>query len=212
MDNETQLDEQLQGLLNRCAAADSSALERLYELTSPLLFAALIWTALASAPEDVRRIRLSTHARRAKDVASVIVLLVFLQLGLGALVEGLHAGLAYDTWPLMDGHLVPYGVALMHPAWRNIFENAATVQFDHRMLAYIVTALVGWQALATWRADDERIRRSALALAVAVLCQVSLGIATILMHVPLDLALTHQATAMLVLGAAVWHRHRLSAA
>ena len=96
------------------------------------LFAALLWTALDIGHHARRRLHLNTLARGAVTAATIIVLGVFVQIGAGALVAGMKAGLAYNTWPLMDGRIIPSGILIMQPAWLNAFENSATVQFDHR--------------------------------------------------------------------------------
>ncbi len=180
-------------------------------LLASALFAALLWTALRLPSPGPQRIRLRTEARGSALFGWLIVALTFVQIGAGALVAGLKAGLAYNTWPLMDGHLIPSGIALLQPWWENIFENAATVQFDHRLIAYVLAAFVLWQAARVIRtADDEQMRYSAWTLVFAVALQIAFGIATLLLHVPLHLALTHQAVAMLVLAAAVWHVHTLT--
>jgi cytochrome c oxidase assembly protein subunit 15 len=127
--------------------------------------------------------------------------LVLLQVSAGAFVAGLNAGLAYNTWPLMDGHFMPTGLLIMEPVWRNIFENALTVQFDHRMLAYFILAVALWHGVRTYS-------QSALVLVAAILVQAGLGILTLLSHVPLDLALVHQLGAMVVLIVALWNLHR----
>jgi heme a synthase len=180
-------------------------------LLASVLMAALLWTALDVANRSHNRIRLRTLAAGSRALAALICGLVLVQVGAGALVAGLKAGLAYNTWPLMDGYVVPPGLAAMTPLHLNVFENAATVQFDHRALAYLIAGLVGWQAVRVGRsADDERMRQSAIALAAAVAAQIGLGVWTLLAHVPLSLALMHQATAMLVLAAAVWHLHAVT--
>ena len=180
-------------------------------LVASLLFAALIWAALDVGIRDHRRINLNTLARQSAAAGLVIVALVFAQIGAGALVAGLKAGLAYNTWPLMDGHLVPSGLGAMDSWWRNWFENAATVQFNHRLIAYAVALLTAWHAVRVMRtADDAAMRQTALVLLAVVGVQIYLGIWTLLAHVPLPLALAHQAAAMLVLAAAVWHLHALT--
>ncbi len=132
---------------------------------------------------------------------------MFLQILLGALVAGLKAGAGYNTWPLMDGHLVPDGLGVMRPWYLNLFENALTVQFDHRMVAYLLAIAIGWHA---WSLRHETLGRvSALVLMGAVWAQAALGIWTLLAQVPLALGLAHQAGAATVLGLAVWHLHRL---
>jgi len=172
-----------------------------------VIFAAVLWTAqnlIARAPVAApSRIRAS---------ALVLLGLVIVQIYLGALVSGLRAGLIYNTWPLIDGSLVPDAARLFFiaPAWRNVFENTLTVQFDHRMVAYAV-----WLLALLHAADVARTLRgggvlaSALALAVAVTLQAALGIATLLHQAPLALALLHQAMALVVLAIAVVHAERL---
>ena len=71
---------------------------------------------------------------------------MFLQILLGGLVAGLKAGAGYNTWPLMDGQLIPDGLGVMQPWYLNLFENALAVQFNHRMVAYVLTAAVVWHA------------------------------------------------------------------
>ena len=127
---------------------------------------------------------------------------------LGAFVAGLKAGLSHNTWPLMDGRLVPVGLGVMQPWYLNVFENAMTVQFDHRLVAYLL--LLAALAHAWWvRRSAARVKRGALALAAAVLAQAGLGIWTLLEHVPLPLALAHQAAAAGVFALALWHLHVL---
>ena len=142
-----------------------------------------------------------------------ILVLVLLQIYLGAVVAGLRAGLIYNTWPLIDGTLIPNAASLLHetPWWRNLFENTLTVQFDHRMLAYAI-----FLAGLLHAADVARTVRTgpvlahALALAAAVALQAALGIATLLQMVPIGLALMHQAMAVIVLSIAVVHAERMS--
>jgi cytochrome c oxidase assembly protein subunit 15 len=112
----------------------------------------------------------------------------------------------------MDGALVPQGLAAMSPWWANLFENALTVQFNHRLLAYIITAAVVWHLWSLRGASDRAARTSAIVLAGAVLAQAALGVWTLLAHVPIPLALLHQAGAVAVFAAALWHWHRLRAA
>ncbi len=179
-------------------------------LLASALLAALLWTALDIGGAKLQCVRLKTLALGSRTIAAIILLLVFAQIGAGALVAGLKAGLAYNTWPLMDGHLIPGGLSAMMPWWLNAFENAATVQFDHRLLAYVLAVVVVWHG---WRViqstDEEHMRRSAALLLIAVVGQIALGVWTLLAHVPLPLALGHQMMAMLVLAAAVWHLHTL---
>jgi heme a synthase len=167
-----------------------------------LILGALIWAALSL---DRRQDR----GRTAQAIApGLIVLLVFVQIALGALVAGLKAGVAYNTWPLMDGQVVPSGLGAMQPWYLNLFENAMAVQFNHRVVAYALVLAVLWQAWSvTRRTYGTRVRGSAVVLAVAVLTQTALGVWTLLAQVPLVLGLAHQAGAAAVFGVAVWHLH-----
>jgi cytochrome c oxidase assembly protein subunit 15 len=145
-------------------------------------------------------------ARRGTGSAAAVVALIFLQIVLGAFVAGMKAGLSHNTWPLMDGRLVPSGLGAMAPWYLNLFENAMTVQFDHRLVAYLLLFVTLWHA---WRvaprATDAGVRHGALLLPAAVATQAGLGIWTLLAHVPLPLALAHQVMAALVLATAIWH-------
>jgi cytochrome c oxidase assembly protein subunit 15 len=174
-----------------------------------VIFAATLWTAarlhMRAAVEVPQRIRVSAIA---------LLVLTLFQIYLGAIVAGLRAGLIYNTWPLIDGSLVPNTASLLHetPWWRNLFENALMVQFNHRMLAYTIFVLSLLHALDVARA----VRRGpvlahAVVLAAAIILQAALGIATLLHAVPLGLALAHQAMAIVVLSIAVVHAERVSA-
>jgi cytochrome c oxidase assembly protein subunit 15 len=130
---------------------------------------------------------------------------------LGALVAGLRAGIGYNTWPLMEGQLIPGGLGVMRPWYMNLFENAMTVQFDHRLMAYVLLGAALWNALWRLRKPGAAlVRRSAAVLAIAVLAQAALGVWTLLAHVPLALGLAHQALAVIVFAVAVWHLHAAS--
>ena len=120
----------------------------------------------------------------------------------------MRAGYAYNTWPLIDGALVPDAAQLFFvtPLWRNFFENLLTVQFDHRMLAYVIFVCAALHVIDVARTVKAGpARAGAVVLFVAVTLQVALGIATLLLVVPLPLALLHQAMAMLILTAATLH-------
>jgi cytochrome c oxidase assembly protein subunit 15 len=141
------------------------------------------------------------------------MVLVLVQIYLGALVAGLDAGLAYNTWPLIDGAFVPElpRLLLLSPTWRNFFENVLTVQFDHRMVAYALWLAAVLHALNVWRSQGgEPARNGALLLAVAVTIQACLGILTLLYQAPLGLALAHQAMAIIVLMLATLHAERVT--
>ena len=158
-----------------------------------VIFAAVIWTAMGIGAE--RRAGLPNLA------ALGLVVLIVLQIAAGGFVAGLDAGQGYNTWPLIDGSFIPNGLLAMAPAWRNFFENALTVQFDHRMLAYAIVIYAALLALVS-------PLPSARLVLVALLLQAALGVWTLLEKAPLALGLAHQAGAMAVLAAALWHMHK----
>jgi cytochrome c oxidase assembly protein subunit 15 len=155
-----------------------------------LLFLALIWVARRLGPAQ------PLPAETDRGGAAILLALVFLQIVAGAFVAGLDAGMGYNTWPLMDGALVPSGLGAMEPWWKNLFENALTVQFIHRTLAYVLVLYVG--VLWVWRRGAGGWLPR---LALLVLLQAALGIATLVLAVPLPLAIGHQALAFMLAGA-----------
>ncbi|HEX4768967.1 MAG TPA: COX15/CtaA family protein [Lichenihabitans sp.] len=179
-------------------------------VTASVAFSYAIWLAEGLRATRDRRI---AEAQKLRATSTLIVACIFGQLGLGALVAGLHAGLIYNTWPLIDGHLVPPLADLLsqHPAWTNLFENVLTVQFDHRMMAYAILIVALLHAVDARRsAPRSPAARRASLLAGVVVAQAALGITTLLLVVPLWAALLHQAMAIIVLGTAMVHRRRLS--
>jgi cytochrome c oxidase assembly protein subunit 15 len=171
------------------------------------IYAAVVWTSQQVLPRPA-----VTASPRVRNGALLLAVLVLLQIYLGALVAGLDAGLSFNTWPLIDGALVPTSGRLLFetPLWRNFFENTLTVQFDHRMLAYAIWLLVVVHAVDAMRSEaDQRARRDAVLLALLVTVQAALGIATLLLVVPLALAISHQAMAVIVLTAAIVHAERV---
>ncbi|HWY16872.1 MAG TPA: COX15/CtaA family protein [Rhizomicrobium sp.] len=142
------------------------------------------------------------------------VALVYAQMLLGALVAGLHAGLIYNTWPSMDGRVLPEGAFALHPWWINFFENAGLAQFDHRMCAYVAAlgAAALWLVVRRTEPKGDALRASSNVLVAIVVAQIVLGIATLLNQAPLALAASHQAGAVALLAAGLWHVFELSRA
>lgn len=157
--------------------------------------------------------RLGAMRARLRFGAAAVLALLFVQIGLGALVAGLDAGLIYNTWPLMDGSFVPKADVLFPraPWWANVFGIAATVQFNHRMGAYLLLAAAVLHAFDARRlAFDGRTAPRALVLAALVAAQAALGIVTLLLQAPLWAGLMHQGLAVVVLIAATAHWRRLA--
>ena len=173
-----------------------------------LIFALVIWTWLDLRPRRDTTSSSTSATPRQKWIASALLGLAFAQILLGALVAGLKAGRTYTTWPLMDGAFIPAGLGQLSPAYLNLFENAATVQFNHRLAAYLLVVATLVHAVRLRRATtDPRVRHTATVFAALVLAQTALGIWTLLAWTPLSLGLAHQAGALAVIVAAVAHRH-----
>jgi cytochrome c oxidase assembly protein subunit 15 len=164
------------------------------------------------AGEGVRRVSGGRAGAGWRRGAEAIIALVALTIIAGGFVAGLHAGLTYNTFPLMDGSVVPAGYDQLQPFFRNWFENVAAVQFDHRLLAMTTAAavlLLWWAGRRAALPAPVRLALHAL-LAVAVV-QFALGVATLLLVVPIPLAAAHQGGAVLLLTAAIVFRHALQA-
>jgi cytochrome c oxidase assembly protein subunit 15 len=199
-----------------------------------ILFAAILWTAfeylgtpspplrergqgegaVTSARSRTAAVQASSpphpnllaHMRGGEGIAFAFPILVYLQMLLGALVAGLHAGLIYNTWPLMDGRFLPENPFFSAPRWINFFENPGLAQFDHRLGAYVVALaaiVVWWSAMRT--RPTGAARTSAYAILTITLMQIALGIATLLNQAPILLSALHQLTALALLSVAVWH-------
>ncbi len=170
------------------------------------IYSAILWVALGIVWRSERADPGWGWRRAAESVLFFVVLTILA----GGLVAGIRAGLTYNTFPLMDGRLVPAGYAQLRPFVLNWFENIAAVQFDHRLLAIATAVVILLVWAAGWRAVLPHPVRAALhgLLAVAVL-QVALGITTLVLVVPIPLAAAHQAGAVLLLTAAIVFRHAL---
>ena len=167
-----------------------------------VIIAAIVWVSRGLAHHSGDRPPAPSSGR----TAGILTLMVLVQIYLGALVAGMDAGLVYNSWPLMDGALVPSDLLAMSPAWLNIFENAKTVQFDHRMLGYALWLVAGLHMVASLsRAPATTYARRSVVLFVLVTLQAVVGIVTLLLQVPIQWALLHQGLAIVVLGFAVAH-------
>jgi heme a synthase len=173
-----------------------------------LIYAYMLWLALdllwppAPAPRPMR----PSAYRRACALAAWIFLVALS----GSFVAGLHAGLIYNSFPLMDGSLIPHGLYPLSPWFKSAFEDVMTVQFDHRLLALATFALVLAFRLSLIKLElGTRGRRAADLLCGMVFVQVALGIATLVLVVPIPLAAAHQAGALILFSLALWTAHEL---
>ena len=187
-----------------------------------LIFASMLWVALDLLfPRNEGRNggqtpigpvqRMSPVTDGLRHAGTALVALVFLMILSGGFVAGIHAGHAYNTFPLMNGHVVPPEIFMLSPAWRNFFENMATVQFDHRAIAWILAISVPAFWLVSRRhALSTRARRATNLLLAMLAVQIVLGISTLLLVVPVPLAALHQAGAVLLFATIINARHALS--
>ncbi len=191
-----------------------------YRLAFHLTLACMIYVALVWAADRLLFVPATQAPQAGKDrkgiprrlrwTAAALPALVIAQIYLGALVAGLHAGLVYNTWPLINGSFIPPTADLLfnQPLWRNFFENDLTVQFEHRMTAYALLTLALFHAVDARRHGHGTLASGAGFVAMAVLAQASIGVMTLLYNVPIQLALLHQAVALVVLTAATLHAAR----
>ena len=174
-----------------------------------LILGAMLWLALSLLYP--KRIRLRAQAAPARRWSHAVVACVLAMVVTGGFVAGLRAGKAYNTFPLMNGELVPTGIMMIDPWWQNFFWNVATVQFDHRVLALLLMIVV---VVLLWKVRvaidlPRRARSTARVLGVLVVLQVALGISTVLLAVPIVLGTLHQAGAALVFATSVALVHAL---
>jgi cytochrome c oxidase assembly protein subunit 15 len=175
-----------------------------YRLAVHLTLACFILAAIVAVATSLElRPKEKVLPARVRYGAIAILVLVFVQIFLGALVAKTNAGLAFNTWPLMDGNFIPPFSSLfaMNPWWKNLFENVLTVQFDHRMIAYALFALAAFHAFDTER-NARSVALGASILFALVTAQAMLGVLTLLWGAPLSLALLHQFGAIAVLAVA----------
>eukprot|EP01037_Dinobryon_pediforme_P006267 gene6267-6339_t len=186
-----------------------------YRLAIHLLLATLTFTLIVRIATKLkpRRGEASLPAQaRLRFTSTLILVLSFVQIGLGALVAGLRAGLVYNTWPLMDGRFVPPTEDLTRetPLWRNFFENITTVQFDHRLGAYVLLALSVLHAFdAVKNRPKSHTSRRAVSNAFLIATQALIGIMTLVLVVPVWAGILHQAFAMIVISMLVVHQARV---
>lgn len=180
-----------------------------YRLTAHLglaiiIYGFIIWTAfgLISKP--------SNQPLGLGKPACILSGLVFLMILSGGLVAGTKAGYAYSTWPLMGDRFIPMGLYDMSPAWLSAFENITTIQFNHRMFAYLIAILMIIFSVIALRSNITRkVRLGIYSMLVLLVVQICLGISTIIFHVPVATAAAHQVGAVALLTALLFVSHSL---
>ncbi|WP_313951499.1 COX15/CtaA family protein [Accumulibacter sp.] len=174
-----------------------------------LIFVAMFWLALGLLAE---RARATTDAtlKGLQRIGFWLLMLVAYMVVSGGFVAGIRAGKAYNTFPLMNGHILPPESFIIDPWYLNFFNNMALVQFDHRLGAWLLAFLVPW---FWWKIRTAAVstgaRQAATLLMVVLFVQITLGITTLLLAVPVGLGAAHQGGAMVVLGLLLWVNHEL---
>lgn len=199
----------LQGLLGwymvKSGLVDNPRVSQ-YRLTAHLglavaIYAYMLWVAFDLLFPQVQ----GRHAQA--RYSRVLVVLVYLMILSGGLVAGIRAGFAFNTWPLMGTSFVPSG---LYGSGLAMFEDITTVQFNHRMFAYLLFGLIHLFAWLSWRSGLSSRGKLAMGLLLAALwLQVIMGISTLLLHVPVWLAAAHQGGAVALLSATLFASHVL---
>ena len=180
-----------------------------YRLTAHLglaivIYGFIVWTALSLINKT------TNQPSGLGWLACILSGLIFLMILSGGLVAGTRAGYAYSTWPLMGDSFIPAGLYSMSPVWLSAFEDITTIQFNHRIFAYIIAALVvGFSLVALRKNISTSARNGIYIMLFLLLVQITLGISTLIFHVPVAIAAAHQIGAVALLTATLFVSHSL---
>ena len=172
-----------------------------------LIFGFILWTAFGLVNET------SQQPKELRIFSYSLSGLIFLMILSGGLVAGTKAGYAYSTWPLMGDSFIPSGLYSMSPLWLSALEDITTIQFNHRIFAYCIVLLVVLFAIKALKVNIQGAARTGLFVLIGLLIlQVTLGISTLIYHVPIPIAAAHQVVAVALLSASLFISHCLSQA
>jgi cytochrome c oxidase assembly protein subunit 15 len=190
-----------------------------YRLTAHLglavvIYAYMFWVALGLLYPKTNDTSASSDTKNSNNgighLSLIITSIIIITILSGGFVAGTHAGFAFNTFPLMNGKLIPDGLFEQTPLWRNFFENIVTVQFDHRVLATILFTIIPVFWFKAGKIELQSLARTGTHLLLAALIlQITLGISTLLLVVPVALAAAHQAGAIVLLTAALFVSQQL---
>ncbi|MDH5611497.1 MAG: COX15/CtaA family protein, partial [Gammaproteobacteria bacterium] len=185
-----------------------------YRLTAHLtlaiiIYAYMFWVALDLLAPKTASTSMLKDPKLAR-LAAIITGIIFITIMSGGFVAGTRAGFAFNTFPLMNGQLIPDGLFMLDPVWHNFFENIITVQFDHRVLATLLFLIISVFWLKTRKLGLTPMSHLSIHLLLAALAlQITLGISTLLLIVPVSLGAAHQAGAVILLTASLFVSHQL---
>ena len=170
-----------------------------------LIYSFILWTAFGLVSPK------SSQPSQLKTFAYSLSGLIFLMILSGGLVAGTKAGYAYPTWPLMGDSFIPAGLYSISPGWLAAFEDITTIQFNHRIFAYVIVALVLTFAAKALKSDIQGPAKIGLFFMLGFLVlQVTLGISTLIFYVPVPVAAAHQVGAVALLSASLFVSHCFS--
>jgi len=173
-------------------------------LTAVMIYCYMLWVAFGLLKKAPLVVLTDAGKNLYRNAIGITALIIFM-ISSGGFVAGTKAGYAYNTFPLMAGKFIPDGMYTLQPFWLNWFENITAVQFNHRMIAYLLVILIPLFAFAVRRiAVTPRSRIAAHLLLAMLVTQVTLGVATILLHMPVVIAVSHQGGAILLLTIAIF--------
>lgn len=188
--------------------AVSQYLLALHLFIALLIFSLLFWLALEVRSALSKELYIKDNLLLYNNISPCITICIFIQITLGAFLAGLDGGLVYNTFPLMDGELIPGGLFVLRPLWKNLFENVTLIQFLHRIIAVFLIALIAYFWFSAAKAQDKKLRITAHCQILIVFAQFFLGVATLLSNVSIVLASLHQANALVLLAVSLFINHR----
>ena len=180
-------------------------------LTAIMIYGFILWTIFNLAVGDPYRRLVDSKVPGWRKASLGLISLVLLTIVSGGFVAGLNAGLIFNTFPLMGGNIIPEGIGALSPWFLNPLENMVSVQFNHRWLAISTgLLLVVWYIRGRSFFDEPKLQRGFKLVGMMVIIQLALGIATLLLQVPVVLGALHQAGALLLFSALLFNIHALS--
>ena len=176
------------------------------------VYAYILWIAFSLFFQSDQPVNLNKQLDKSslKPYALLLIVFTFITLLSGGFVAGLDAGHVYNTFPLMNGQLIPDGLLSITPAWHNLFENVTTVQFNHRVLTTSLALFVGvFYVVTLSKNPSKRLKIGLHLMMLMIVIQVTLGISTLLLHVPIPLAASHQAGALTLFSVIIFVVHQI---
>lgn len=171
------------------------------------IYGFILWVALDLLKSKAK---VQTSLKRLRKFSVKTTGLIVVMIFSGALVAGTKAGFVFNTFPLMGGQWLPPGGMSMQPWYLNLFENVATIQFTHRVIAVFIFLLIPFYWWLAKNAGIDKTTQTGFNVLLAMLVlQLTLGITTLVYVVPVPLGVAHQAGALALFTSALYLTHRL---